>query len=102
MLTGLTCEHKLAGVVCLSSWLPHPDEFEELIPDDKPNADTPIFMGHGVDDRMVTPALGKKSYDALKSMGHCVSWEVYPDMSHSTCVEELEDVEDFIEAQLSD
>jgi hypothetical protein len=35
-------------------------------------------MGHGVDDRMVTPAHGKASYDGLKTIGYAPSWEVYP------------------------
>ena len=78
VLSGLSCEYKLGGIVCLSAWLLHAEDFEEHIPDEDVNKDTPIFMGHGVDDRLVPPATGKTSYDALKGYGYDVNWEVYP------------------------
>lgn len=53
-------------------------DFAELVEDDCANEDTPILMGHSIDDRMVAPALGKSSYDKLNSIGFDVSWEIYP------------------------
>lgn len=78
ILAGLTFLHKLGGIVLLSSWLPLVETFMDLVPDENLNRDTPIFIGHGIDDRMVPLAVGKKSFDALSSMGFNVSWEVYP------------------------
>lgn len=99
ILTGLTSQHKLGGIFSLSAWLLRSTEFAELT-EDCDNKDIALFMGHGVDDRMVTPAHGKASYDGLKTIGYAPSWEVYPEMGHSTCEDELEDVEAFIEERL--
>ncbi|KAH8170085.1 phospholipase/Carboxylesterase domain-containing protein [Sarocladium implicatum] len=100
ILSGLTSENKLGGIISLSSWLLRSNDFEKLVPEDSPNADTPVFMAQGTDDKMVKPALGKQSLTQLKGLGYDVTWEVYPDLGHHACNEELEDVQAFLEAQL--
>jgi lysophospholipase-1 len=77
LLAGLTAPHRLGGVFSLSAWLLRAGEFAALA-EDCDNRDTPVLMAHGVDDRMVAPAHGKASLDALKGMGWAPSWEVYP------------------------
>ncbi|POR33703.1 Acyl-protein thioesterase 1 [Tolypocladium paradoxum] len=100
---GLTFPQKLGGIVLLSTWLPTVDALRELIPEEHENRDTHVFMGHGVEDRLVIPAMGKKSFDDIGAMGFSnVKWEVYPGMEHSTCPDELEDVELFIEDRLAE
>lgn len=78
VLAGLTFPQTLAGVVLLSAWLPLVENFMEYIPEENANKETPIFLGHGVEDRMVTLALAKRSRDALTAMGFAISWDVYP------------------------
>ncbi|KND87748.1 Acyl-protein thioesterase 1 [Tolypocladium ophioglossoides CBS 100239] len=100
---GLTFPQKLGGIVLLSSWLPTADTFRDYIPEEHDNRDTHVFMGHGVEDRLVIPAMGKKSFDDIGAMGFSnVKWEVYPGMEHTTCPDELEDVELFIEDRLAE
>ncbi|UKZ82503.1 hypothetical protein TrVFT333_010292 [Trichoderma virens FT-333] len=101
VLAGLTFPQSLAGVVLLSAWLPLIENFMEYVPDDNANKETPIFLGHGIEDRMVTLGLAKKSRDALTAMGFSISWDVYPGLGHATCEDELDDVEAFIDENLS-
>ncbi|KAH0491721.1 hypothetical protein TgHK011_003134 [Trichoderma gracile] len=100
-LAGLTYPKSLAGIVLLSAWLPLVDSFKEYIPEENANEETPIFLGHGMEDRTVTLALAKKSREALAGMGFTISWDVYPGLGHATCEDELDDVEAFIDEQLS-
>jgi predicted esterase len=78
VLAGLTFPQTLAGIVLLSAWLPLAENFMEYVPEENPNKETPIFLGHGVEDRMVTLGLAKRSRDALTAMGFAISWDVYP------------------------
>ncbi|KAK4069240.1 hypothetical protein Trihar35433_5819 [Trichoderma harzianum] len=101
VLAGLTFPQPLAGVVVLSAWLPLIENFMEYVPEDNASTETPIFLGHGIEDRMVTLGLAKKSRDALTAMGFEISWDVYPGLGHATCEDELDDVEAFIDENLS-
>ncbi|KEY73147.1 hypothetical protein S7711_04895 [Stachybotrys chartarum IBT 7711] len=100
ILAALTGDHKLGGIVSLSSWLVRYKDFESLLPEENPNRQVPILMGHGIDDRMVPVGLGKQSFDDLRRMGFSPCWEVYPGVGHETCEDELEDVEAFLQEQL--
>lgn len=100
IFSGLTAKYKLAGIVALSSWLLLSQKFAEIAPKPEFNKETPVFMGHGDSDQIVNTVLGKKSYDLLKDLGYNVSWHVYPDMAHSACPEELDDVEAFLKERL--
>ncbi|KAL7934226.1 Phospholipase/carboxylesterase/thioesterase [Trichoderma chlorosporum] len=102
VLAGLTFPQTLAGVVLLSAWLPLKENFMEYVPEENPNKETPIFLGHGIEDRMVPLGLAKKSREALTAMGFSsISWDVYPGLGHATCEDELDDVEAFIDENLS-
>jgi lysophospholipase-1 len=74
---GLTYSQPLAGIVLLSAWLPLAQKFMEYVPEENPNKETPIFQGHGVNDRLVPVVFAKKSREALTGMGFSVSWNVY-------------------------
>ncbi|KAF5488527.1 Acyl-protein thioesterase 1 [Colletotrichum fructicola] len=100
IFSGLTGTHKVAGIVGLSCWLLLSERFASLVPADKPNQATPIFMGHGDADPLVRPELGALSMEALKKLGYDVSRTLYPGMGHSACLEELDDVEAFLLKQL--
>jgi phospholipase/carboxylesterase len=87
--TGLRHPEKLAGLLCLSGYLP----IHTTIPDERHSAnhDTPIFMAHGRGDPVVTIDRAEKSRDILQTLGYKVEWHEYM-MPHSVCAEEVEDI----------
>ncbi|KDN68305.1 putative phospholipase/Carboxylesterase [Colletotrichum sublineola] len=100
IFTGLTGPHRIAGIVGLSCWLPLSNKVAGLVPADKPNQDTPIFLGHGDVDPLVRPELGALSAEALTKLGYKVTRKIYPGMPHAACPEELDDVEAFLRERL--
>ncbi|SHH50614.1 alpha/beta hydrolase [Massilia sp. CF038] len=87
--TGLRYPQRLAGLMCLSGYLPLAASVaQERSP---ANQSTPIFMGHGRSDDVIPMMLGERSRDALSAMGYDVEWHDYP-MPHSTCMDELNDI----------
>ncbi|WYZ39348.1 hypothetical protein EsH8_III_001262 [Colletotrichum jinshuiense] len=100
IFSGLTGKHKIGGIVGLSCWLLLSNKFAGIVPEDKPNQDTPVWLGHGDADPLVRPELGALSAEALKKLGYKVSRSLYPGMPHSACLEELDDVESFLRERL--
>ncbi|KAL2886016.1 Acyl-protein thioesterase 1 [Ceratocystis lukuohia] len=97
LLTGLTGEHKLGGIVALSCWLVLSGKFKELLKDEL--ADTPIFMAHGNEDPLVIPQFNDMSRQKLQELGVKLDYHSYP-MGHTACVEEIEEVSQFMEKRL--
>ena len=91
--TGLRQDKKLAGMVCLSGYLP----IASLIDAERhtANQDTPIFMAHGLHDPVVTLPRGEASRRKLQDLGYTVEWRTYP-MPHSVCLEEINDLSAFL------
>lgn len=87
--TGLRHPEKLAGLLCLSGYLP----LHQSVPDERhsTNHDTPIFLVHGRSDPVIPIALAQKSRDILISLGYNVEWHDYM-MPHSVCQEEIDDI----------
>jgi predicted esterase len=102
LLTGLTARTKLAGIVGLSSWLPLDSQLPRLLAEEgaNANAQTPVLMAHGSADLVVPTAFGRESAQILRAAGFDVVWKEYPGMGHSACLEELDDVEEFLRKQL--
>jgi phospholipase/carboxylesterase len=87
--TGLRHPEKLAGMLCLSGYLPLADKAAaERCAE---SLQVPIFMAHGRQDPVVPFARAEQSRDALKSLGYQVEWHEYM-MQHSLCVEEVRDI----------
>ena len=87
--TGLRYPQKLAGLLCLSGYLPiHTTVAAER---SLANADTPIFMAHGRGDGVVTIDRAENSRDVLKELGYAIEWHEYL-MPHSVCAEEIDDI----------
>jgi phospholipase/carboxylesterase len=86
-------EHKLAGVMALSTYLPCENSF--LAERSAANDTTPILMAHGQSDPVVAMALGSKGRDFLRSHGYVVEWRDYP-MPHSVCPAEVLDIRQFL------
>lgn len=87
--TGLRHPEKLAGLLCLSGYLPlsavtaaerHPA-----------NQHAPIFMAHGRADPVVPIQRAEQSRDLLAALGYGIEWHEYP-MQHSVCAEEIDDI----------
>lgn len=85
--TGLRHPEPLAGLMCLSGYLPLADKTAlERTP---ASLQTPIFMAHGTADPVVQIARAQQSRDLLTSMGYKVEWHEYM-MQHSLCQEEID------------
>ena len=87
--TGLRYSKKLAGMLCLSGYLPLADKLPAERSD--ANFSTPIFMAHGRVDPVVQIARAETSRDFLKSLGYAIEWKDYS-MPHSVCEEEIDDI----------
>ncbi len=97
--TALRYAQELAGVLALSTYLP----FNTLLAAEKSTANqkTPIFMAHGVDDAVITMETCQASLAVLQAQSYRVDWHEYP-MAHSVCMEEIGDIQQFLNAVLGD
>lgn len=87
--TGLRHPEQLAGMLCLSGYLPLADKAAaERTPE---SLATPIFMAHGRQDPVVPFMRAEQSREALKALGYQVEWHEYM-MQHSLCIEEVRDI----------
>ena len=87
--TGLRHPEKLAGLLCLSGYVPLNATVDaERHP---ANQDTPIFLAHGRGDQVIPILRAEQSRDLLRSLGYDIEWHEYM-MAHSVCQEEVEDI----------
>ena len=98
LMTGLRHAERLAGLVCLSGYLPLAAQAEAERHES--NRDVPIFMAHGTHDPVIAIARARASRDALVRLGHAVEWHEYP-MPHSVCAEEIADLEGWLRRALA-
>ena len=87
--TGLRHPDTLAGLMCLSGYLPLMDKL--AAERTEASLATPIFMVHGRQDGVIPVARAEQSRDKLTSMGYQVEWHEYM-MQHSLCSEEVEHI----------
>ena len=98
LASGLRRESAVAGIACLSGYLPMADRTEaELTPAGRT---TPVFLGHGRQDPMVAISLGTRTRAALEGWQVPVTWRDYP-MPHSVCAEEIRDLGDWMALRFS-
>ncbi len=95
--TALRYPQKLGGVLALSTYLPLHGKFatEAHIA----NADTPIFMAHGIFDDIISLEMSQMSRDLLQSRQYFINWHEYK-MAHSLCTEEIKDIQNFLQQVL--
>ncbi|KAK7062169.1 acyl-protein thioesterase 1 [Favolaschia claudopus] len=109
LLTGLSAERKLAGLVVLSSWLPMQEKIKAMVSDHAPSV--PIFWGQGTDDPLVRPSLAERSakfvqehlrFPVTTPDGELkgVSYNTYEGVGHSTNMKELEDLKAWLKRAL--
>jgi phospholipase/carboxylesterase len=91
--TGLRHPEKLAGMLCLSGYLP----LSSVAGAERSEASlgTPIFMAHGVQDPVVPFARAEESRKVVEALGYQVEWHAYP-MQHTLCLEEVQDISKWI------
>jgi phospholipase/carboxylesterase len=96
--TGMRHPEKLAGMLCLSGYLPLAGvaAAERSVE----SLGTPVFMAHGRQDGVVPFARAQASHEALKAMGYQVEWHEYM-MQHSLCLEEVQDMSKWIRKVVS-
>jgi len=97
LFAGLQMEvasEKLAGVVCLSGYLPCSKKFSIT----KGLENTPIFHGHGINDSLVTYEMAEKTKTVLLEKG-AKNYELkgYAGLHHSLNEQEILDVLKFFE-----
>ncbi|NNF51777.1 MAG: carboxylesterase [Gammaproteobacteria bacterium] len=98
LYTGLRYPEKLAGIMGLSTYLPHTeDTADERV---SVNHGTEIFMAHGVHDDVVALSLGSDSKDVLLDLGYEVTWKTYP-VAHNVAMEEVTDIRRWLEKVLA-
>ncbi|EKD12236.1 uncharacterized protein L3040_000293 [Drepanopeziza brunnea f. sp. 'multigermtubi'] len=100
IFSGVTAPTKLGGIFGLSCYLLLNKKVKDFVPSDSPNKDTPIFMGHGDRDPIVSPQRGQKSADVLKEGGWKVDLKMYPGLEHSALPEEIDDVEKYLNSRI--
>ncbi|MBS3799332.1 alpha/beta fold hydrolase [Pseudoalteromonas sp. BDTF-M6] len=89
-------QHKLAGVMALSTYMSQP----ELLAEQAIHKDLTVFMAHGEFDNVVPLAAGKQAYECLQEQGMAVSWQTYA-MAHQVCEQELEAIRQWLIERLS-
>ncbi|MRV73328.1 carboxylesterase [Duganella sp. FT92W] len=87
--TGLRYPEKLAGLMCLSGYVPMADKV--AAERSAANQDTPIFMVHGTMDPVIPISRATASRDLLAQLGYKIEWHDYP-MQHSACAEEVQHI----------
>ena len=87
--TALPSQHRLAGVMALSTYLPFPERIERLgLP---ANQNVPYFLAHGTYDPMIQLDRAESSRDTLTRLGCTPDWHTYP-IEHSVSPEEIRDI----------
>jgi phospholipase/carboxylesterase len=84
--TGLRHPEKLAGLLCLSGYVPLADKI--AAERTEVSKETPIFLVHGRMDPVIPVQRAIASRDLLVQLGYNVEWHEYP-MQHSLCQEEI-------------
>lgn len=95
--TGLRYPEKLAGLLCLSGYLP----LRNLLAAERheANIETPIFQAHGQVDDVIQIQRAKESRDLLLASGYQVDWHEYL-MAHQVCQDEQTDISQWLKKVL--
>ncbi len=93
LMVGLRHAEPLAGMICMSGYLPLADK--TAAERSLASQQVPIFMGHGTHDGVIALPRAEASRDALKALGYAVEWHSYP-MEHSVCPQEIADMQGWL------
>lgn len=98
---ALAAKYKLGGLVALGTFLPYQKVLKRL--ETGKNKTTPIFMGHGEEDKIefaVPYEMGQKSAQVLVGNGYQVQFKNYPGVGHNP-VPMYVDMVEFLKKQLA-
>ncbi len=98
LMTGLRHSEALAGIVGLSGYLPLAST--TAAQRHAANAQTPVFLAHGLQDAVVPIERATASRDVLAGLGYSVDWHQYP-MAHSVCAQEIADLNQWLNRVLA-
>ena len=98
LYTALRYQKPLAGVLALSSYLPLKDSLEKAA--STANQNLPVFMAHGLQDDIVHYQYGLETRLLLEKLNYSIAWHDYS-MSHSVCMEEINDIASWLIEKLS-
>lgn len=95
--TALRFEHRLAGLMALSTYLPLQSSIDAEVVSNAAaqTRDLPIFLAHGTFDPMLPIALGQHTLEVLTAAGYSAQWHDYP-MAHAVCAEEIAHIRDWL------
>eukprot|EP00092_Neocalanus_flemingeri_P016134 GFUD01017462.1.p1 GENE.GFUD01017462.1~~GFUD01017462.1.p1 ORF type:complete len:240 (-),score=74.31 GFUD01017462.1:304-1023(-) len=93
LYTALHSEHKLGGVVSLSSWAPLHKQLGQAT---ETNKDIPFLQAHGDCDPVVPYKWGQLTSQLLRGILPKHMFKTYKGLMHSSSDEEMEDVKKFI------
>ncbi|KAJ2355154.1 hypothetical protein IWW50_003973 [Coemansia erecta] len=96
LFTGLQSELQLAGLAVLSGYLPLRERL--LMRATDASKRVPVFHGHGTADEVVLFQYGEMTRNALQQSGYSVDFHAYNHMGHSTCDDEIRDLQSFLAA----
>lgn len=96
--TALRYEKSLAGIMGLSTYLPLADTVTNEI--NNANKNTPVFLAHGIHDPIIPIQLATNTQATLNQLGYTVELKKY-EMEHSVCIEEVEDISNWINSVFS-
>lgn len=99
LATGLCYREKLAGIIGLSGFLPHPTK--AIAGASAANQQTPILIAHGTYDTVLPCELGKNTAAFLQQLGYLVEWHQY-EMPHSVCPQEIDDIAHWLKRVIAD
>jgi phospholipase/carboxylesterase len=89
LFSGTRHSEKLAGIMGLSCYMLLETSFAaERSP---ANQATPVFLGHGTQDPVISITLGETTRRLLEGTGYAVEWHQYM-MPHSVCPQEIGDI----------
>jgi phospholipase/carboxylesterase len=89
LYSGTRYAEKLGGIMGLSCYMLLEPRF--AAERSAANHATPIFLGHGTQDPVVSPTLGEATRRMLETEGYAVEWHAYP-MPHSVSPQEVVDI----------
>lgn len=93
-------EGGIAGLVGLCGWMPEMRRDGLLIP--RAVGDTPVFLGHSVDDDVVPIERGRELRDRLLALKFSVEWREYADGGHWVNEPQgVDDIAGFLKAHMT-
>ena len=96
LFSALKLKEPIGGIFGLSCYLPLMNAFD--IKHVGKGILTPIFLGYGKSDTVVPPPFSEISANELTKLGARTLWvKGYPGVEHNMCLEEAQDLADFLE-----